>query len=72
MSSMREGSELLRQKSIRPTCFFCHPQIVPAEVSQDNKEKYEHKTNMIPKNAKHVNKYIIGKTQCNASKPDML
>jgi len=33
------GSELLRQKSSRPMCFFCHPQIVPAEVSQDNKRK---------------------------------
>jgi hypothetical protein len=34
------GSELPNQKSSRPTCFFCHPQMVPAEVSQDNtKEK---------------------------------
>jgi len=35
----KKGSELPRQKSSRPTCFFCHPQIVPAEVSQDNTRK---------------------------------
>jgi hypothetical protein len=33
------GSELPRQKSIRPTCFFCHPQIVPEEVSKKQQEK---------------------------------
>jgi hypothetical protein len=32
-------SKLPRQKSSHPTCFFCHPQIVPAEVSQEQKEK---------------------------------
>jgi len=35
ISSMR-GSELPRQKSSRPACFLCEPQIVPAEVSEDN------------------------------------
>jgi hypothetical protein len=33
------GSELPRQKNSRPMCFFCHPQIVPTEVSQDNTSK---------------------------------
>jgi hypothetical protein len=33
------GSELPRHKSSRPTCFFCHPQIVPVEVSQKQQEK---------------------------------
>jgi len=67
------GSKLSRQKSSRPTCFFCHPHQISAETfPQDNKRKYWDKTNMVPKNAKHVNKYMIGKTQCNASKPDML
>jgi hypothetical protein len=36
-----KGSELPRQKSNILMCFFCHPQIVPAEVSQDNKRKYK-------------------------------
>jgi hypothetical protein len=34
------GLEIPRQKSSSLLCFFCHPQIVPAEVSQDNKRKY--------------------------------
>jgi len=42
---MREVSKLPRQKSSRPTCFFYHPQIVPAEVSQDNKIKYGDRIN---------------------------
>jgi hypothetical protein len=29
-----------RQKSGSLMCFFCHPQIVSVEVSQDNKKKY--------------------------------
>jgi hypothetical protein len=33
------GSKLPRQKSNCPTWFFCHPQIVPTEVSQDNTRK---------------------------------
>jgi hypothetical protein len=37
--------ELPRQKSSRPTCFFCHPLIVPAEVSQDEKRKYGDRIN---------------------------
>jgi len=32
---------LPRQKISSLMCFFCHPQIVPAELSQDNKRKYE-------------------------------
>jgi len=32
-----KGSELPRQKSNHPTCFFCHPQIVPTKVSRENK-----------------------------------
>jgi hypothetical protein len=35
-----KGSELPRQKGNNLMCFFCHPQIVLAEVSQDNKRKY--------------------------------
>jgi len=34
-----KGSELPRQKSNRLTCFFCHPQIVPTEVSLEQQEK---------------------------------
>jgi hypothetical protein len=30
------SSELLRQKSSRLACFFCHLQIIPTKVSQDN------------------------------------
>jgi len=71
---LRESdSELQRHKSSRPTCCFCHPHQISAEMfSQDNKRIYGDKKNMVPKNAKHVNKYMIGKTQCNASKPNML
>jgi hypothetical protein len=67
------GSELPRQKSSHPTCFFCHPYQITVEIfPRDNKRKYGDKTNMVPKNAKHANRYMIGRTQCNASKPDML
>jgi hypothetical protein len=67
------GLELPKQKSNRLTCFFCHShQISAKNFPQDNNRKYWDKTNMVPKNAKHVNKYMIGKTQCNASKPDMV
>jgi hypothetical protein len=34
-----KGSKLPIQKSSRPTCFLCHPQIVPAELSQEQQEK---------------------------------
>jgi hypothetical protein len=34
-----KGSELQKHKSSRTTCFFCHRQIVPTEVSQDNTRK---------------------------------
>jgi hypothetical protein len=33
------GLESLKQKSSRPTYFFYHPQIVSAEVFQDNTRK---------------------------------
>jgi len=37
---LKEGClELPRQKSSCLTCFICHPQIVPAEVSQGNKKQ---------------------------------
>jgi hypothetical protein len=39
------GLELPRKKSSRPTCFFCHPQIRPTEVFQDNKRKYGDRIN---------------------------
>jgi hypothetical protein len=29
-----------RQKSSSLMCFFCHPQIVPVEIYQDNNRKY--------------------------------
>jgi hypothetical protein len=31
---------LQRQKNSSLMWFFCHPQIVPAKISQDNKRKY--------------------------------
>jgi hypothetical protein len=34
-----EGSKLPIQKNSRPTCFFCHPQIIPTKFSQEQKEK---------------------------------
>jgi len=34
------GLDIPRQKSNSLMCFFCHPQIVHAEVSQDNKRKH--------------------------------
>jgi hypothetical protein len=35
----KKGSKLPIQKSNRVTCFFCHPQIVPAKFSQEQQEK---------------------------------
>jgi hypothetical protein len=35
-----KGLEIPRQKSSRLICFFCHYQIILADVSQDNKRKY--------------------------------
>jgi hypothetical protein len=36
----KRGLEIPRQKNSSMMCFFCHPQIVLAEVSQDNKRTY--------------------------------
>jgi hypothetical protein len=59
------GLELPRQKSSHLTCFFCHPQIVPAEVSQNNKRKYGNKTNMVAR-LQGKKKYVREKPmQCN-------
>jgi hypothetical protein len=44
------GPELPRQKSSRPTCFFCHPHQIPVEIyPQENKRKYGDKINMVPR-----------------------
>jgi hypothetical protein len=34
-----KGSELSREKSSRPMCFFCHPHKVPAEIFSTQQEK---------------------------------
>jgi hypothetical protein len=38
-----KGSEFtkIKKKNNSLMCFYCHPQIVLAELSQDNKRKYE-------------------------------
>jgi hypothetical protein len=64
------GSELPRQKSRCPKCFFCHPQIVLAEVSQDKREKNGDKTIMVPR-LQGKKKKNVRRNQCNAIKPDM-
>jgi hypothetical protein len=35
-----KGSEFTKTEKQHPDVLFCHPQIVPAEISQDNKRKY--------------------------------
>jgi len=36
---MKKKSKLPIQKSSHPTFFFCHPQILPVEFSQEQQEK---------------------------------
>jgi len=43
-----KASELPKQKSSRPTCFFRYPPIVLTKVSQDNTRK-QWKTIMVPR-----------------------
>jgi hypothetical protein len=62
---MERGLELLRQKSSRLTCFFCHPQIVLAEVFKTTRENNRDKTMMVPRLHGKKN-YVREKTmQCN-------
>jgi hypothetical protein len=55
----KRALELPEQKSSCPTYFFCHPQIVPAEVSQEQQEKYGDKTIMVPR--LQANKNMAGR-----------
>jgi hypothetical protein len=48
--------ELPRQKSNRPTCFFCDPQIALAEAYQDKKRKYGDRINGSSNRMQGVNK----------------
>jgi hypothetical protein len=42
--------ELPRQKSNRPTCFFCHPHQIPTEIfSRQQNKIVGDKTNMVPR-----------------------
>jgi hypothetical protein len=68
----KRGLELLRQKSSRPTCVFCHPHKILAErFLKTNKRRYGDKTNMAPR-MQSICKDMTRREQCNASKPDML
>jgi hypothetical protein len=51
--------------------FLSSPSNICRNFFSRQQEKIWDKTNMVPKNAKHVNRYIIGKTECNASKLDI-
>jgi cbb3-type cytochrome oxidase cytochrome c subunit len=65
LCSRREVQKNQDRKGSRPTCLFCHSQIVHAKLSQEQQEKWGDKTIMVPRlqgNQIYVKEKIM---QCN-------